>query len=226
MERKVDFIIDERYHLFSRGVEKRKIFLDKKDYERFFALLYILNQENHFHVSNFLNKGQGNISDLYKQKRSNSLVAIHAYCLMPNHFHLVVQEIKEKGISKFLAKLLTSYSMYFNIKYERSGPLFVRPFRSEHIDNDRYFKHIFNYVHFNCLELYETDWKEIGIKNKKGAEGFINNYRYSSYFDFRKPKERIEPQILDLSLLSPHLSRTPLDISDIESLRDLTGLLN
>jgi len=112
MERKVKFVPDEYYHLFSRGVEKRKIFLDKKDYDRFLALLYILNQEDHFHVSNFLNKGQKNILDLYKQERGQPLVSILAYSLMPNHFHLVVQEIIEGGISTFMMKLLTACSMY------------------------------------------------------------------------------------------------------------------
>ncbi|MBI2086898.1 MAG: transposase [Candidatus Zambryskibacteria bacterium] len=213
MERKVKFVEEEHYHLFSRGVEKRKIFLDRKDYERFLALLYILNQEDHFHVSNFLNKGQNNILDLYKQKRGKPLVSILAYSLMPNHFHFIVREIVENGISTFMMKLLTAYSMYFNIKNERSGPLFVHPFRSEHIDNDSYFLYIFSYVHLNCLDLLEKGWKENGIKNKKKAQEFLGSYHYSSYPDSCKLIDRIESQIIDSDSVPDFVSRVALDIS-------------
>lgn len=213
MERKVKFVEGEYYHLFNRGVEKRRIFLDRKDSERFLALLYILNQEDHFHVSNFL-KGLNDVRDLYEQKRGKPLVSILAYSLMPNHIHLVVREIVKNGISTFMMKLLTAYSMYFNIKNERSGPLFVRPFRSQHIDNDSYFLYIFSYVHLNCLDLYEKNWKENGIGDKKKAQEFLNHYRYASYPDFYKPGNRLEAKIIDFDSTSDFLSRAPLDISD------------
>lgn len=211
MERKIKFVEGEFYHLFSRGVEKRKIFLDSKDYKRFQALLYILNQQGHFHISNFLKDGR-NIKDLYKQDKSNLLVSIISYSLMPNHFHIVVREITQNGISIFMMRLLTAYSMYFNIKNERSGPLFVKPFRSENIDNDPYFLYIFSYVHLNCLDLFENDWKENGIKSKKEAQEFLNNYRYSSYPDLCGLEERLEAKILDFDI-APEISRAPLDIS-------------
>ena len=216
MERKVKFVPDEYYHLFSRGVEKRKIFLDKKDYDRFLALLYILNQEDHFHVSNFLNKGQKNILDLYKQERGKPLVSILAYSLMPNHFHLVVQEIIEGGISTFMMKLLTACSMYFNTKYERSGSLFVHPFRSEHIGDDAYFRYLFAYVHLNCIELFEKGWKENGIKNQKRAKEFLENYRYSSYQDLSLLTNRPEARILDMDNLPEDVSRVTLDIREYQ----------
>ena len=216
MERKVKFVPDEYYHLFSRGVEKRKIFLDKKDYDRFLALLYILNQEDHFHVSNFLNKGQKNILDLYKQERGQPLVSILAYSLMPNHFHLVVQEIIEGGISTFMMKLLTACSMYFNTKYERSGSLFVHPFRSEHIGDDAYFRYLFAYVHLNCIELFEKGWKENGIKNQKRAKEFLENYRYSSYQDLSLLTNRPEARILDMDNLPEEVSRVTLDIREYQ----------
>jgi len=216
MERKVKFVPDEYYHLFSRGVEKRKIFLDKKDYDRFLALLYILNQEDHFHVSNFLNKGHKNILDLYKQERGQPLVSILAYSLMPNHFHLVVQEIIEGGISTFMMKLLTACSMYFNTKYERSGSLFVHPFRSEHIGDDAYFRYLFAYVHLNCIELFEKGWKENGIKNQKRAKEFLENYRYSSYQDLSLLTNRPEARILDMDNLPEDVSRVTLDIREYQ----------
>lgn len=214
MERKVKFVEGDHYHLFSRGVEKRKIFLERRDYERFLALLYILNQEDNFHVSNFLNKGQHNILDLYDQIRGKPLVSILAYSLMPNHIHLAVREIREGGISMFMMRILTAYSMYFNKKNERSGPLFVHPFRSEHIDNESYFLYIFSYIHLNCIDLIEKDWKERVVKNKKKAMEFLENYRYSSYLDTRGTKKRKEAKILDLKNLPDFVSRATLDISE------------
>lgn len=212
MERKIKFAKNELYHLFSRGVEKRKIFLDTNDHERFLALMYILNQKDHFHVSNFLNRGQKNILDLYEQKRSLPLVSILAYSLMPNHIHIVTQEITEGGISNFMQKLLTAYSMYFNKKYTRSGPLFVRPFRSEHIGDSSYFKYIFDYVHLNCLDLYSHRWKELKLKNLKVANKFLCDYRYSSYQDFLFPNKRRESQIINPD--KELLSKDPIDIAD------------
>lgn len=222
MERKVKFIADEYYHVFSRGVEKRKIHLDKKDYERFLALLYILNQTEHFHVSNFLNKGQKNILDLFKQERGKPLVSILAYSLMPNHFHLIIREIQEGGISKFLSKLLTAYSMYFNKRYERSGPLFVHPFRSRHIEDDPYFLYLFAYVHLNSLDLFEKDWKESGIKNQGESKKFLEHYRYSSYQDYCDSSERIESQIVDKKNAPEAISRTTLDMWQYEKWYDAT----
>ena len=222
MERKVKFAEGEYYHLFSRGVEKRKIFLEKKDYERFLALLFILNQEDHFHVSNFLNKGHNDILDLYKLKRSKPLVSILAYSLMPNHSHLVVQEIQENGISTFMMKLLTAYSMYFNKKNERSGPLFVHPFRSQHVADDSYFLYIFSYVHLNCIDLCEKGWKESGIKDRKRARDFLENYRYSSYPDTSGVQDRVEALILDIRNLPAFVSRATLDISQLTNSVDCT----
>ena len=215
MERKVKFTEGEYYHLFTRGVEKRKIFLETRDYERMLALLYILNQEDHFHVSNFFNRGK-TASEIYKIKKGKLLISILGYSLMPNHFHVVVREIKRGGISKFMSKVLTAYSMFFNKKYERSGPLFVRPFRSSHIGDDVYFRHIFSYIHLNCIELKDKDWKENGLKDRKKTKEFLESYRYSSYSDFQNSRKRNESQIVDFASLPDFISRAPLDIREYE----------
>ena len=196
MERKVKFEIGEHYHIFSRGVEKRKIFLKSGDYERFLALVYILNQKENFRVSSFLDGKQNDIEDIYKQDRSEKLVSIISYSLMPNHFHFFIQETTEGGISKFMGKLLTAYSMYFNIKYDRSGPLFVRPFRSVHVGKDNQFNFLFQYINCNPLELFDKSWEKDGISNKVKAKEFMLKYRYSSFQDLLGI-ERIESKIID-----------------------------
>ena len=84
-----------------------------------------------------------------------------------------------------MGKLLTAYSMYFNKKYMRTGALFESTFRARHVDNDNYLKYLFAYIHLNPVKLIDSEWKTNGIKNKKAAEDFLKNYKYSSYDDYR-----------------------------------------
>ena len=111
-------------------------------------------------------------------------VAIIAYVLMPNHFHLLVKEITAGGTSDFMEKLLTGYAMYFNKKYERVGPLFQGTFKAEHADRDEYLKYLFAYIHLNPVKFIEPRWKERGIHDKRRAEQYLKQYRYSSYLDY------------------------------------------
>lgn len=202
---------NEYYHAYSRGVEKRKIFMNIKDYERFVALLYIMNQDTSFVMGNFLRNKQKDLSSIFTEKRENTLVSILGYCLMPNHFHLILYEHTEDGISKFMGKLLTAYSMYFNTKYERSGPLFTRPFRSEHISDESQYMYIFSYVHFNPLSIIDKNWKETSVKNKKEAKKFLKNYQWSSYKDFLG-NNRPESKIIDFSLIPKYIKNMKLDL--------------
>ncbi|MBI5645128.1 transposase [Candidatus Kaiserbacteria bacterium] len=114
---------------------------------------------------------------------------------MPNHFHLVLRERNEKGITEFIRKVCTGYSMYFNLRHDHSGTLFQGKFRSNHIDNDPYFKWIFAYVHLNPIALVDPNWEEKDIKDTNKALTTLNNYRYSSFYDFYTA-ERPERNIL------------------------------
>jgi putative transposase len=204
MYRKTPFAEKEHYHIYSRGVEKRKIFLSEKDYVRFVALLYIMNQDISFRMDNFLQAHKNNLVEIFKERRQKQLVSILSYCLMPNHFHLILYEHTKDGISKFMAKLLTAYSMYFNKKYERSGPLFTRPFRSEHISNEPQYMYIFSYIHLNPISIIDKNWKENGVKNKSEVGKFLQSYKYSSYFDFLE-KDRLESNIVDFSFIPEYI---------------------
>jgi putative transposase len=212
MQRYTPFAEGEHYHIFNRGVEKRKIFLTERDCDRFIALLYIMNQSGNFEFRNFLRSKK--LGEIYQEKRAKPLVSILAYTLMPNHFHLLLHENQEGGITKFMSRLLTAYSMYFNIKNKRSGPLFVRPFRSEHIANERHYMHIFSYIHLNVIDLVEKDWKELGLKNKNKAVTFLNSYKYSSYPDYQNRNIlRAEKVILDFNNIPPE-AKKPLKIDE------------
>lgn len=134
---------------------------------------------------------------------THTFVDVLAYALMPNHFHLMVREKRDGGISTFMRKLMTSYSMYFNIKNERSGPLFTRPFRSQLVDSDAYLRWLFAYIHLNPLELSQPNWKRGGI-NKESARSFMRAYTFSSLHDFYWGK-RIQSSILNIPALPLHL---------------------
>ena len=215
MQRKTNFAEGEYYHIYARGVEKRKIFLNIKDYERFIALLYIMNQDVPFRMDNFLRENKNNLKNIFQEEKVTKLVSILSYCLMPNHFHIVLYEHKEGGISKFMSKLLTAYSMYFNTKYERSGPLFTHPFRSEHIENEPQYMYIFSYVHLNPLSIIDKKWKEDGVKNKRESEKFLENYKFSSYMDFLEGN-RLESKIIDFSKIPEYIKDAMLDLKTYE----------
>lgn len=216
MYRKTPFAEKEHYHIYSRGVEKRKIFLNIKDYDRFMALLYIMNQDAPFRMDNFLRR-KIKLRDIFNEKRERNLVSILGYCLMPNHFHFILHEKTEGGISKFMGKLLTAYSMFFNTKYNRSGPLFTHPFRSEHIKNESQYLYIFSYVHLNPISILDKKWKENGIKSKKQAEAFLKEYQFSSYQDFISTN-RQESVIIDFSLIPEYIKDMSLNFYTHEQL--------
>lgn len=104
--------------------------------------------------------------------------------MMPNHFHFLICEEIEGGISMFLHRLSTSYSMYFNKKNERNGSLFGSRFQATHVDSDNYLKYLYSYIHLNPIKLIQPDWKEKGIVNIEGAKEFLKNYNYSSYLNY------------------------------------------
>ena len=191
--RKTAFVPGEYYHIYNRGNSKQKIFFSKKDYERFMALLYGTNTTARFNFFD-LQKGDG----IFSKTIENPLVSIGAYCLMPNHFHILITPLSEDGLSKFMQKLSTAYSMYFNEKYKRTGGLFEGKFKSKHMSNDRQLKYNFSYTHLNPIKLIDSKWKENGLKNLKASLAYLRSYPHSSFLDFLG-KDRAEKVILKMS---------------------------
>lgn len=181
MARSHNFAIGEYYHLYSRGVEKRTIFLDRNDYERFIKVLFFCNGTKRVVMrdlpKNFTFSG-------YVDKRGKNLVDIGAYCLMPNHFHVLVKERVENGTSLFMQKLITAYTMYFNEKYKRKGRLFESSYKSIHANNDEYLKYLFAYIHLNPVKIINPKWKENGVGDVKKVENYLTKYAYSSFADY------------------------------------------
>lgn len=191
--RKISFAIDEYYHIYNRGNSKQVIFKNEEDYNRFLSLLYVINNEQKLNFTDIKKSKK----DLFSIEFSDKLVSIGAYVLMPNHFHLLVREKTEGGISKFMQKLSTAYSMYFNKKYNRAGSLFEGKFKSEYVDNDKYLKYLFSYIHLNPVKLIQKDWKEKGIKSTLRSFEFLEKYKNSSFHDYYHNDDRKEKIILD-----------------------------
>ena len=102
---------------------------------------------------------------------------------MPNHFHILLTPLTEDGVSKFMQKLSTAYSMYYNKKYAHSGGLFEGKFKAKHIPDDRYLKYLFSYINLNPVKLIDPTWKQYGIKDVNKTFTFLESYKYSSYLD-------------------------------------------
>jgi putative transposase len=193
--RNLTFSFEEFYHIYNRGTEKRIIFLDEYDYNRFIFLLYLCNTTGRVDLGDLLRQGLS-LSEIFNEERDDTLVGIGAWCLMPNHFHILIKEKAENGISLFMKKLLTSYSMYFNKKYHRSGSLFEGPFKARHLDNNNYLKYQFTYIHLNPIGIIDSGWKDKTIIDRRKAIAFLNNYKYSSYLDYSS-QNRPEGNILN-----------------------------
>ncbi len=180
MRRKFIFSLGEFYHIYNRGTDKRIIFDDAHDYNRFILLLHLCNGEKALNLSQLFKKGRS-FFDLTNEDMGEKLVDIGAYCLMPNHFHILIKEKKEDGISIFMKKLTTAYSMYFNSKKQRIGSLFSGRFKAEHVVSDNHLKYLFSYIHLNPVKMFDPKWKEDGIKDFEGAKKYLGDYKYSSY---------------------------------------------
>ena len=196
MLRKDPFITGEYYHIYNRGIDKRIIFKSERGYERFVMLLYLANSNDSFRLDDILNKEHKSFSDVLVLDRGEPLVSIGAWCLMTNHFHLLVRQEVDGGITKFMRKLGTGYSMFFNIKYQRAGALFGGLFKSKLIGvDDNYMRHLFGYIHINPLEIKFTNWKNKINKSSVDMKNFLKSYRYSSYLDYIG-EDRIEKNII------------------------------
>lgn len=188
----------EFYHCYNRSVEKIEIFRNQRDYQRFLGLMYLCNGTRNVRISDMMEWNfEKTLSDTMLDK-GEPLVDICAYSLMPTHPHFIIREIIEKGTARFMQKVFTGYTLYFNKKYGRIGSLFVGTFKSKYIRDDRYLKQVVPYVLFNPVELFEPRWK-VGGGSIKQIERGLREYPYSSLPDFLG-EVRLENKIVGNSL--------------------------
>lgn len=196
MQRVDPFVTGEYYHIYNRGIDKREIFKNDNDFKRFVLLLFVANSAKKiFRLDNLMNIQHKKFDEILLIDKGEVLVSIGAWALMTNHFHLIVKQEVDGGITKFMRKLGTGYSMYFNIKYQRQGALFGGLFKSKLIFQDLHLKHLFGYVHLNPLDINFSGWEELVDKQSPNEwKEFLQNYRYSSYEDYigaKRPERNI-----------------------------------
>lgn len=208
--RKFTPAVGELYHVFNRGTEKRPIFLTQKDYKRFIVNLILFNTQNKV-IGNI---HRYNLGSAYEKIPKDPLVKIHAFSLLPNHFHFMFEQVAENGIARFMHKNEMGYSHYFNKMHSRNGNLFQGNYKIVHIDNDAYRLYLPIYIHLNALEILDSEkhWKEKGVKNKTNAINFLKNYLWSSLSEYLNINSIpfVKRDILDALYKNPHEWETAL----------------
>ncbi len=168
------YVPDGYYHSYNRGVEKRRIFLDDQDYRVFLSFIkaYLSPQATNTSLEHPLAELTGSRPVRIRPLRSFAEdVSLLCYCLMPNHFHLLLYQKEADGMARFFQALCTSYSMYFNKRYHRIGTLFQGPYKAAYVDGDSYLLHLSRYIHLNPGELRLTGPRPVTARE----------YPYSSY---------------------------------------------
>ncbi|MFZ2199877.1 MAG: transposase [Microgenomates group bacterium] len=175
------FVDHTYYHIYNRGVEKRQIFEDQQDYQAFLGCLklYLTSPkpvDRRFSITLQGPTLQDKDKTIYAPSRQPSnhkkTIELVSFCLMPNHFHLMLRSIERDSMTRFMRSLGTRYSMYFNKKYERVGPLFQGTYKAVMIEHENQFLWVTKYIHRNPLPLVNNNSKNLA------------NYPYSSYQNY------------------------------------------
>lgn len=155
--RSTPLVNNQIYHVFNRGINHQPTFLDKIEYKRAKLVIDFYRFGNlPTKLSKFLtlsNDDRIKIMDNLR-KENNKLVDILAYCLMPNHFHFLLRQLTDKGISKYLGNLQNSYTRYFNTRNKRDGSLLLDQFKAKLITTDEQLIHVSRYIHLNPYTSY------------------------------------------------------------------------
>jgi len=182
MSTKADFQEGEFYHVYTRGVDQRDVFLEPAEKERFYQSMYLFNDKHYAH------RGTGSLDKLLRlcfiettgYDERDCFVDIVTFNLMTNHFHFVLVPLVENGVSLFMHKLLMGYSKSFNIKHSRRGSLF-ETYQAKHIDSQAYLDHLIIYAHLNGLDLFGLPWREGLVDDWDLALKKLDEHPYSGH---------------------------------------------
>lgn len=166
----------EIYHVFNRSIARQPLFGGLRDYQRALSVIEFYSYKEpglRFSFYNRLPLEQRNSFLLTLKKRHEKLLHIHAFCLMPNHVHFLLEGIESKGVTRFMSQFQNSYAKYLNTKSQRNGALFQSMFKAVRIETDEQFIHVARYIHLNPLTSYVIQ-----------EEGLLEGYPWSSYMDY------------------------------------------
>ena len=204
------FTEDGYYHIYNRGVEKRRIFEDAQDYKMFLYYLKvylspldILHQEYPLLRINIVNN---NLSEE---------VSLLVYCLMPNHFHMLLHQKTNDGIPKLMKQIATAYAMYFNKRYERVGPLFQGIYKAVMVTTDEQLLHLSRYIHLNPIDrgvsLQDFQWSSYKKYIKNEGPGWVKTSPILDFFNSQNPNFSYENFVEKSIEESPTISQLTLD---------------
>jgi len=180
----------EIYHIIIRGVGDSLIFTDTADYYRGIFSLYEFNNNKPVVIKEKRGERRAKLTKVVREQFSDNLekrellVEILAFYFMPNHIHLLLKQLEDKGITQFMRKFGAGYAGYFNKKYNRKGHLFQGRFRAVHIKTNEQLKNLFVYIHTNGISLIEPEWKDKGVIDPEEVIEFLEDYKWSSYPDY------------------------------------------
>ena len=206
--RKIKFANGEFYHVYNRGADKRKVFLDRYDFDRFLQGMCEFNSVKPI-GSIYENSFRDQKSLL--RDRVPKLVNILCYCLNPNHFHMVLEQATDGGISEFMKRTSSGYTAHFNFKHKRSGVLFQGPFKACHISSNEYLLHISAYVNLNDQvhklggSIFKSSWEE--YTSTKNTVNFCKKDIVLEQFNDKKEYQRFATNALKGALERKQLKR-------------------
>lgn len=181
--RDIEIAEGEYYHIYNRGVDKQVLFRRNKDFERFLLLLYFCNRPERLPRELSIDT---TLSVVHTEDR---LASVCCYTVMPNHFHVKLQQIHPDGIQQLLQRVQMAYAKYNNKLRERKGRLFESTYQCVHVGNEAQWLHLTNYIHLNPLDLSGIPWREGASIDWKKAKAFLDSYPWSSYRAFSGKKE-------------------------------------
>lgn len=199
--RKTILATGQTYHIYNRGIERREVFTNKREYQRAVDVIsYYRNAAVPIRFSRLMELPDDErlkVFDSLKRK-SDYEVKIIAFCLMPNHFHLLIRQEKDGGTSRFISNYCNSYNKYFNKKYNRVGPLFQGAFKAVRIETDEQFIHLSRYIHLNPVSSFiiEEDgldtypWSSLPEYLGKVEQGISDSQIVLSHFKSRQDYRR------------------------------------
>jgi putative transposase len=185
MSRETRLLNGAYYHVFNRSLDKRQIFRTDAEFHAFYEMLYLFSDGRYTNPHNdFMLRAQElSGAEVFSTDRE-PIVRILSFCILPNHFHLFLEQLCDEGISRLMHKLQRSYAEKFNATVNRSGSLFDGPFKAIAIENEAHFLHLPRYTHLNALDLAYPEWREGRIDDWKKAKSVLNAYKWSSHHVF------------------------------------------
>ena len=211
MLRKENFVIGEYYHIYSRTLLNIPEFQNKDTARKLAQTFLHANSTKSSQAFGYLrNNIKTSLENALEiSKSGEKLTEILCYAIMPNHYHVLAKEIREKGITDFARKCNTSIAKYINTKTGRKGPLFESKFKSKRVDSNKYLLHLATYIHLNPLDFLENkDWRKNKINNWGESKKKLLNYPWSSIKCFINNPSSSSTQDFDEDIYSNIVSGT------------------